>query len=110
MKKLNVVIVTVILALCCNTIFASTTLYSTLEKNEETTQMLNIPSPLSVFSASFGFFGTFIKGFTIVILFYLFATLLCRCIINSTQSLKTYISHKRLGKVMDRMYKYKREV
>lgn len=32
MKKLNVVIVTVILALCCNTIFASTTLYSTLEK------------------------------------------------------------------------------
>ena len=36
MKKLNVVIVTVILALCCNTIFASTTLYSTLEKNEET--------------------------------------------------------------------------
>ena len=37
-----------------------------------------------------------------------FATLLCKCIINSTQSLKTYISHKRLGKVMDRMYKYKR--
>lgn len=110
MKKLNVVIVTVILALCCNTIFASTTLYSTLEKNEETTQMLNIPSPLSVFSASFGFFGTFIKGFAIVILFYGFATLLCKCIINSTQSLKTYISHKRLGKVMDRMYKYKREV
>ena len=99
MKKLNVVIVTVILALC-----------STLEKNEETTQMLNIPSPLSVFSASFGFFGTFIKGFAVVILFYGFATLLCKIIINSTQSLKTYISHKRLGKVMDRMYKYKREV
>ena len=56
MKKLNVVIVTAILALCCNTIFASTTLYSTLEKNEEKTQKLNIPTPLSVFSASFGFF------------------------------------------------------
>lgn len=109
MKKLNIVIVTVILALCCNTTFAATTVKSTLEKNEEVNQMLNIPSPLSVFSTSFGFFGTFIKGFAVVILFYIFATLLCKIIINSTQSLKTYISHKKLGKIMDRMYEYKRE-
>ncbi len=110
MKKLNVVIVTVILALCCNTTFASTTLYSTLEKNEETTQMLNIPSPLSVFSESFGFFGMFIKGALAVGVFYVLVTLISKIMISSKQNLKSFLSHKKLGKIMDRMYEYKREV
>lgn len=111
MKKLNVVIITVIFALCYNTTtYASTTIKSSLEENDDMIQMLNIPSPVDVFTTSFGFFGTFIKGFLIVILFYTFATFICKILINSTKSLKTYFSHKKLGKIMDRMYEYKREV
>ena len=62
MKKLNVVIMTVIFALCYNTTtYASTTIKSSLEENDDMIQMLNIPSPVDVFTTSFGFFGTFAR-------------------------------------------------
>lgn len=110
MKKLNVVIIVLVFIFFSNNVFASTTVASNLEINEKMNSLINIPSPLSVLSIPFGFFGTFIKGFLIVIGLYCIITMFCKVLINSQRSFKTYLSHRRLGKIMDRMYEYKREV
>lgn len=110
MKKLNVVIIVVILIFCSNFVFAATTINSNLETNQEIKDLITISSPLKVISIPFGFFGTFIQGFVLVIAFSFVTTLVCKLLINSNRSFKTYLTHKRLGKIMDRMYYYKRDV
>lgn len=110
MKKINVAIIVLIFIFFSNSIFASTIVVDNLEKNQEMSNLINIPSPMKILSIPFGFFGTFINGFFIVISFYFIITMVCKVLINSKKSFKTYLSHKKLGKIMDRMYYYKRDV
>ena len=110
MKKINVAIIVLIFIFFSNSIFASTIIVDNLEKNQEMSKLINIPSPMKILSIPFGFFGTFINGFLIVIGFYCIITMVCKVLINSKRSFKTYLSHKKLGKIMDRMYYYKRDV
>lgn len=110
MKKINVAIIVLIFIFFSNSIFASTIVVDNLEKNQEISNLINIPSSQDIISIPFEFFGTFIKGFLIVIVLYCIITMFCKVLINSQRSFKTYLSHRRLGKIMDRMYEYKREV
>lgn len=109
MKKINVAIIVLIFIFFSNSIFASTTVVDNLETNQEMSNLINISSPLNIISIPFGFFGTFINGFLIVIGLYCIITIVCKVLINSKRSFKTYLSYRKLGKIMDRMYEYKRE-
>ena len=109
MKKINVAIIVLIFIFFSNSIFASTIVVDNLETNQEMSNLINISSPLNIISIPFGFFGTFINGFLIVIGLYCIITIVCKVLINSKRSFKTYLSYRKLGKIMDRMYEYKRE-
>lgn len=109
MKKINVAIIVLIFIFFSNSIFASTIVVDNLETNQEMSNLINIPSSQDIISIPLGFFGTFINGFLIVIGLYCIITIVCKVLINSKRSFKTYLSHRKLGKIMDRMYEYKRE-
>lgn len=114
MKKKTFIKISVIfictLLIFTNQLYAST--YDELNteaSNLEDIAFSNMPSPIEILMVPFGFFGIIIKGILLIGVFYLIITVLCKYIICQKNELKSYFINRKVGKIMDRMYDYKRD-
>lgn len=108
--KLIIVMTVYMMTFYTNCLYASTYVESTLENKEieNIAYTNNLPSPSEILNIPFGFIGVFLKGFFMLGAFYIIATVICKFFINEKREIKSFITNKRLGKIMDRMYEYKR--
>lgn len=108
--KIISVMLSIIILFSTNCLYASTYVISTIEKrNFEIGGDSIMPTPAEVLNIPFGFILIFLKGFVILLIFYFLANVICKFIINKKSELKSYTINQKLGKIMDRMYEYKRD-